>query len=360
MKKIAVFIILASMLLVSVPALAEDAEDALAEDRAPMIMLDGEWHSLDEIYSEILEKGIDNVYADQDIALALQYYGYMYKDLPYQPLIDAGWLTKQNPYSDFVTRFENTWFIQPGREKEVVYSPLLNGDRLIFVTGGADGTLYLFDAGWKRLHEEAWGSIEEAFINCGFSWASDGNLVAVNGVDWQDSEYKDLILESLFIHFPHYKDPANLRYLQDKKYNGKAADYIFHCDCVDIDVRTGEMEVSFEMARTKKQLSVKPFADRGNTMLPLRDVAEGLGATVAYNNKTKEIVITEDWNPEGKTIILKEGSDIAVVDGQEVKMPIKIYSKNGHTMVPLRFFTDVAEYGHYIANGEAQIRRSRL
>ncbi|AEE91844.1 conserved exported protein of unknown function [Tepidanaerobacter acetatoxydans Re1] len=41
MRKIAVFIILASMLLVSVPTLAEDAEDAVSEDRTPMIMIDG-------------------------------------------------------------------------------------------------------------------------------------------------------------------------------------------------------------------------------------------------------------------------------------------------------------------------------
>ncbi|CCP26642.1 protein of unknown function [Tepidanaerobacter acetatoxydans Re1] len=47
---------------------------------------------LDEIYSEILKKGIDNVYVDQNIVITLQYYGYMYKDLPYQPLIDAGYL----------------------------------------------------------------------------------------------------------------------------------------------------------------------------------------------------------------------------------------------------------------------------
>ncbi len=41
MSEIAVFIILAFMLLVKVPALAEDAEDAASEDRTPMIMLDG-------------------------------------------------------------------------------------------------------------------------------------------------------------------------------------------------------------------------------------------------------------------------------------------------------------------------------
>lgn len=105
----------------------------------------------------------------------------MCKDLPYQPLIDTPAGLRKNQYSDFVFRFENEWFIQSGKEKEVMYSPLLNGYRLIFVTGGPNNTLCLFDAWWKRFHEEAWGSIEEAFINCGFSWASNGNLVVVNG-----------------------------------------------------------------------------------------------------------------------------------------------------------------------------------
>ncbi|EES72111.1 N-acetylmuramoyl-L-alanine amidase [Paenibacillus sp. oral taxon 786 str. D14] len=72
---------------------------------------------------------------------------------------------------------------------------------------------------------------------------------------------------------------------------------------------------------------------RGNVMVPLRVVAEGLGYQVAWEKKSGTITITQ----EGTELKLTLGQDTAYVDGQLVKLSNAPFLQGDSTLVPLRF-----------------------
>ncbi len=78
------------------------------------------------------------------------------------------------------------------------------------------------------------------------------------------------------------------------------------------------------------------------TLAPLRLLAEGLGAEVVWvQDKAQVYVIREDT-----TFLFTLGSPIVYVDGKARELPDKVpatmvrYEDQGHTMVPLRFFSE--------------------
>lgn len=77
-----------------------------------------------------------------------------------------------------------------------------------------------------------------------------------------------------------------------------------------------------------------PISENGRIQVPLRGVGEALGAEVRFDGKT----VT--YKKEGKTIDLTLGSNIAVVDGNQVKMDTPAKAVKGRTYVPLRFISE--------------------
>lgn len=77
-----------------------------------------------------------------------------------------------------------------------------------------------------------------------------------------------------------------------------------------------------------------PVSENGRVQVPLRGVGEALGAEVGFTGKT----VT--YKKEGKTIVLTLGSNIAVVDGKQVKMDTQTKAVKGRTYVPLRFVSE--------------------
>lgn len=77
-----------------------------------------------------------------------------------------------------------------------------------------------------------------------------------------------------------------------------------------------------------------PVSENGRVQVPLRGVGEALGAEVGYTGKT----VT--YKKEGKTIVLTLGSNIAVVDGKQVKMDTQAKAVKGRTYIPLRFVSE--------------------
>lgn len=75
----------------------------------------------------------------------------------------------------------------------------------------------------------------------------------------------------------------------------------------------------------------------GRTMVPLRDLAERLGADVEWVQKTQEIVMTR----AGTTVTMTLGKTTANVDGTAVEMDVVPYAVDGHTLIPARY---VAEF----------------
>lgn len=80
----------------------------------------------------------------------------------------------------------------------------------------------------------------------------------------------------------------------------------------------------------------------GRTLVPVREIAESLGATVLWMGDTRQVLIFR----ESDTIVLTLGSAAAVVNGQSVQLPggvpAGVVKLNGEekTMVPLRFVSE--------------------
>ncbi len=75
----------------------------------------------------------------------------------------------------------------------------------------------------------------------------------------------------------------------------------------------------------------------GRTMVPIRDLAEKLGADVEWVQESQQIVMTR----AGSTVTMTLGETAADVDGTAVEMDTAPYAVEGRTLIPARY---VAEF----------------
>lgn len=87
----------------------------------------------------------------------------------------------------------------------------------------------------------------------------------------------------------------------------------------------------------KLSLDVPPEVCNQRTMVPIRAVAEALGATVEWVQDTQQILMTR----AGVTVTMTLNSTAADIDGQTVEMDVAPYATNGRTLIPARY---VAEF----------------
>ncbi|TDG00865.1 copper amine oxidase N-terminal domain-containing protein [Paenibacillus piri] len=86
----------------------------------------------------------------------------------------------------------------------------------------------------------------------------------------------------------------------------------------------------------KQSYPQSPVIQNGSTLVPLRGIFESLGATVSWSNATETVSATK-----GSTeVSLKVGSEVAYVNGKQVKLTAPSTKINGFTMVPLRFIAE--------------------
>ncbi|MDB4866385.1 MAG: hypothetical protein JWR03_718, partial [Cohnella sp.] len=69
------------------------------------------------------------------------------------------------------------------------------------------------------------------------------------------------------------------------------------------------------------------------TMVPLRVISEGLGATVEWTQKTKTVKIQQS----GTQITMKIGQKTVTVDGVQTPLEAPVALKQARVFVPLRF-----------------------
>ena len=85
----------------------------------------------------------------------------------------------------------------------------------------------------------------------------------------------------------------------------------------------------FTLNGKNKNNDVAPQIVRGNTMVPLRFIAENLGAEVKYDSKAKKVYINLD------------GQKLEMTIGQEIKgYEIAPMIEKGRTLVPLRYVSE--------------------
>ncbi len=95
--------------------------------------------------------------------------------------------------------------------------------------------------------------------------------------------------------------------------------------------------------KTLTDLPLEPIIFNDRALVPVREVFEGLGATVRYTESDKSIRITYG----NKTVKLQIGSATAIVDGLRKSIPdgvaprlIAKWGESAKTMVPVRFISE--------------------
>lgn len=83
----------------------------------------------------------------------------------------------------------------------------------------------------------------------------------------------------------------------------------------------------------KQSYDQPPVVDNGRTLVPLRGIFEGLGATVQWDQKQQLVTATR----ENTKVLLKIGSKAPTVNGKVVPIDVPGKVINGRTLVPLRF-----------------------
>lgn len=98
--------------------------------------------------------------------------------------------------------------------------------------------------------------------------------------------------------------------------------------------KTIKIKVNNQVLKPDEQ----PYIENDRTFVPIRFIAEALKVDkIGWNKETKTATLSSD----SKTIELTLGSDIARVNGNNIKLdaPISIYE--GRTFVPVRFISEV-------------------
>ena len=81
---------------------------------------------------------------------------------------------------------------------------------------------------------------------------------------------------------------------------------------------------------------VAPVVQAERTTLPIRLVAETLGAEVDWNEAEQTVTITKD----GKEIVIYIGQGFALVNGAPVELDCPAYIANSRTYLPVRFVSE--------------------
>jgi len=88
---------------------------------------------------------------------------------------------------------------------------------------------------------------------------------------------------------------------------------------------------------------IEPVVVNGINMVPFRAIAEALQVQVTWNPEAKTITATK----QAHTVVLRLGSVTAAVNGTSAALAAAPISKNGHTLVPLAFFS--SQFGAQVA-----------
>ena len=112
-----------------------------------------------------------------------------------------------------------------------------------------------------------------------------------------------------------------------------------------IDANTVKEKAAAEVAKTKASVTLDGLrvdtenlavVKDGRTMIPVRCLAELLGADVSYDSASKSARISR----AGVEIVMPIGKTTATVNGKPVEMDVAPYITNGRTMIPARYVSE--------------------
>ncbi|WP_261808245.1 copper amine oxidase N-terminal domain-containing protein [Paenibacillus sp. N3.4] len=84
-------------------------------------------------------------------------------------------------------------------------------------------------------------------------------------------------------------------------------------------------------------MDTAPFMWEGNTYVPLRFLAEGIGANVTWDQASQTA-----WVKAGTvTLTFWVGKNVMEINGKQKEIGAPVILKDGRTQVPLRFITEL-------------------
>ena len=95
-------------------------------------------------------------------------------------------------------------------------------------------------------------------------------------------------------------------------------------------------QTTYQHNGENKTNDVAPIIQEDRTFLPIRKIAEALGAEVAWNGEEKSVTITDGE----KTITVYIGQNVAVVNGETVTLDASAFIETERTYLPLRFIAE--------------------
>lgn len=110
----------------------------------------------------------------------------------------------------------------------------------------------------------------------------------------------------------------------------------------------GDMPVGVYLDDLPIAFPISPFLKDGTTMVPLRALSEALGFTVQWHESGTIVCQKGDTSIE-----LTIGSTLVTVNNREVALAQPPQLVDGHTVVPLRFFSEAMDY---VVKWDAQSR----
>ncbi|NLW22062.1 MAG: hypothetical protein GXY88_02215 [Tissierellia bacterium] len=100
----------------------------------------------------------------------------------------------------------------------------------------------------------------------------------------------------------------------------------------DIRVRVNGQELSFDVA---------PLIRKGRVLVPFRAIFEALGVRdIEWNQRLQQVIASID----DIKIQLRVNSDIAKVNGEDIRLDTSVINKNGRVLVPIRFVSETLGY----------------
>lgn len=100
-------------------------------------------------------------------------------------------------------------------------------------------------------------------------------------------------------------------------------------------------------------LDVPPEVKNQRTMVPIRAVAEAIGADVAWDQAARTVTMTR----AGSTVTMTLDSTAATVDGKTVEMDVAPYATQGRTLIPARY---AAEFFGQSVTWDGETRRAAI
>ncbi|TYR76007.1 hypothetical protein FZC79_07590 [Rossellomorea vietnamensis] len=99
-----------------------------------------------------------------------------------------------------------------------------------------------------------------------------------------------------------------------------------------------EERVSISIDGQQKDYSPQPFIKEGTTIVPLRDILDGYQPEFAWDSGKIQVKV------DGQVVHIESGSDIALLNGEEVKLGTEVITIDGSTMIPLVFIIDLFDW----------------